>query len=189
MVDLTELSDRLRVAGLIFHEMADQDCPFIPPTLATAAAGYPPPSGQWPTSSVEVGVQDWVAEANKGWYELSRDGGLFSADREFLVAVERHEKEWWWARVGLADTWDVMGAGAAGALGSGFGLPGFAMLSLTGDVIVCGLEWQSSIGAVLVSNFNELQSLREFAEWRAGWQGTTERDQAAIRSWLRGLNG
>ncbi|MCX5306297.1 hypothetical protein OG304_23055 [Streptomyces sp. NBC_00160] len=184
MTDVTELADRLHAAGLIFRGMADLDCPLIPPKLATGAAGYPPPSGRWPVSSVEIDAQDWVVRANKGWFELSRDGGLFSADREFFVAVERQEEEWWWARVGLAETWDVMGAGAAGLLGSGYGVPGFTMLSLAGDVIVCGMEWQTTIGAVLVSHFDEHRKLREYSEWTAGWQGTPEQERVAIRNWL-----
>lgn len=113
-------------------------------------------------------------------------GGLFGEDREFLVAVEVHEGEgdWWWARVRLAESWEIMGAGSAAALGSGFGAPDFAMLSPTGDVIVCATSGESSIGTVLVNRFRNLVGLRELAEWKADWPGTPRHERAAARRWL-----
>ncbi|MEV0606235.1 hypothetical protein AB0I61_07705 [Polymorphospora rubra] len=69
--------------------------------------------------------------------------------------------DWWWARVRLAESWDIMGAGSAAALGIGFGAPEFAMLSLAGDVIVCGMTGESSIGTVLVTGDGSSPSATE----------------------------
>lgn len=69
--------------------------------------------------------------------------------------------DWWWARVRLAESWDIMGAGSAAALGIGFGAPEFAMLSLAGDVIVCGTAGESSIGTVLVTGDGSSPSATE----------------------------
>ncbi|MFD9428838.1 MULTISPECIES: hypothetical protein [unclassified Streptomyces] len=177
---------RLAPGGLVFLGLMSPENPLIPPTLATLTPGYPPISGKWLRSVVESDTQDFVTRANEGWFDLSRKGGLFGEDREFLIAVEVHEGEddWWWARVRLAESWDIMGSGSADALGCGFGVPDFAMLSLTGDVIVCGTTGDSSIGTVLVNGFRNLVDLRDLADWKAGWSGTPQYERAAARRWL-----
>ncbi|WP_329362409.1 hypothetical protein [Streptomyces sp. NBC_01483] len=179
--------ERLAPGGLIYLEMMDPEHPLIAPTLATRASGYQPASGKWSRSVVDSGAPDFVTMANKGWFDLSREGGLFGAAREFLVATETHEGDWWWARVRLAESWDIMGAGSAAALGSGFGAPEFAMLSLTGDVIVCGTTGDSSIGTVLVNDFRTLTGLRELANWKAEWRGTPQQERSASRRWLESI--
>jgi len=178
--------ERLAPGGLVFLGLMSPERPLIPPTLATLAPGYPPMSREWPRSVVDRDAPDFVTRANKGRLDLSREGGLFGDDREFLVAVEVHEGEddWWWARVRLAEPWDIMGAGSASALGSGFGAPEFAMLSTSGEVIVCGTTGESSIGTVLVNGFEDLAGLRELADWKAGWPGTQQQERAAARRWL-----
>ncbi|MFG3346156.1 hypothetical protein ACGF1Z_13960 [Streptomyces sp. NPDC048018] len=179
---------RLAPGGLVFLGLVDQEVPLVPPTIATVAADYPPPVGEWARSVVETTAPDFVARANEGWFALARDGGLFGDDREFLVAVEvegeEERNDWWWARVRLDAAWDVMGAGAASALGVGPGAPEFAMLSVSGDVIVCGTTGPTSIGTVLVTGFRELAELREFAEWQADWSGTPQRERVTTRRWL-----
>ncbi|WP_126639421.1 hypothetical protein [Embleya hyalina] len=176
--------ERLASSGLVFLRLVSSERPLIPPTLATLASGYLPE--EWPRSIVDSGDPDFVGKANKGWFDLSREGGLFGDDREFLVAVEIHDSEdsWWWAHVRLAEVWDIVGAGSAAALGNDFGAPEFAMLSLTGDVIVCGVTGESSIGTVLVNGFRDLAGLRELADWQAGWLGTPEQERIATRRWL-----
>lgn len=178
---------RLTPAGLVFLGLVDPASPLIPPTLANAATGYAPPSGGWRRSVIERDAPDFVATANKGWFDLSREGGLFGDDREFLVAVEVQGGDFWWARVRLDESWDVVGAGSADALGIGFGAPEFVMLSVSGDVIVAGRTGDSSVGTVLVTGFSDVVGLCEHAEWKAGWQGTPQQEKAAIRRWLEAI--
>ncbi|MEU9079167.1 hypothetical protein [Kitasatospora sp. NPDC048538] len=182
--------ERLAPGGLIFLGLMDSECPLIPPTIATLAPGYTSTSGTWPRSVVNSDAPDFVAKANKGWFELSSGGGLFGDAREFLVAVEVHEGEgdWWWAHVRLAESWDIMGAGSAAALGTSFGVPEFAMLSFAGDVIVCGTAGESTIGTVLVNGFQKLGGLRELADWKAGWPGTPLQERGAARRWLESIS-
>ncbi|MFF3948061.1 hypothetical protein ACFYYN_24960 [Streptomyces sp. NPDC001902] len=179
---------RLAPAGLVFLGLMAPEHRLIPPTLANAATGYPPAFGDWRRSVVGSDTPDFVDTANKGWFDLSREGGLFGDDREFLVAVEIDEGDHWWARVRLDEPWDIVGAGSAAALGIGFGAPEFAMLSVTGDVIVCGRTGESSIGAVLVNGFSDLAGLRQLAEWKAGWRGTPQQEKAAARRWLESVD-
>ncbi|MEV5509363.1 hypothetical protein [Streptomyces orinoci] len=183
----TKLAERLAAGGLVFLGMVDPDRPLIPPTLAGMATSYPE-SEKWRTSSVDRDAADCVTRANEGWFDLAREGGLFGDDREFLVAVAISEEDDWWARVRLAETWDVMGAGSANALGNGFGLPAFHMLSLTGDVVVCGMVWQSSIGTYLVSGFEKVKGFRDNAEWKANWARTPRYEALAIRRWLESID-
>jgi hypothetical protein len=183
-----DYSERLAPAGMILLGLIGLESPLIPPTLATLAPGYPPGSGKWSRSVVGTDVPDFATRANEGWFELSRKGGLFGDDREFLVAVGILEGDWWWAHVKLAESWDIMGAGSAATLGIGFGVPEFAMLSLTGDVIVCGTAGGSTIGAVLVNEFQDLTGLRELADWKASWPGTPQQERIAARRWLESID-
>ncbi|GAA0814197.1 hypothetical protein [Spirilliplanes yamanashiensis] len=181
-------SERLAPAGLIFLGLMGRESPLVPPTLAALAPGYPPESGAWPRAVVGTDVPDFIAIANAGWFEISLRGGLVVDDREFLVAVEISEGDWWWAHVKLAECWDMMGAGSAAALGTGFGVPDFAMLSLAGDVIVCGTAGGDMIGAVVVNKFHDLTGLRELADWKAGWPGTPQQERHAARRWLESID-
>lgn len=181
---MTDPAQRLADGGLELVEFVDPKAPLIPPTLATAAISFPRDSEQRQHSTVEIGSADLVERANKGWYKLATEGGLVGADREFLVGVER-SGEWWWARVRLADSWDVMGRGSAGILGNGEGCPGFVMMSLDGDVIMLGDVWQTEIGVVLVRHTSTNEGLRQYASQKAGSPLTPEYEKAAIRRWLQ----
>lgn len=182
-----DYAERLAPAGLTHQGLAGLEQPLIPPTLATLAPGYPPRYGAWPRSVVSTGVPNFITKANQGWFDLSREGNLFDDHQEFLVAVEIPEGDWWWAHVKLSGSWDIMGAGSAAALGNGFGVPDFAMLSLTGDVIVCGTAGDSMIGTVLLNRFQDLTGLREFADWKANWPGTPQGERIAARRWLESV--
>ncbi|MEH0576635.1 MULTISPECIES: hypothetical protein [Streptomyces] len=177
---------RLAPAGLVFLGLMDLDLPLIPPALANMATGYQPPSREWPRAVVDRGTPDFVTKANEEWYDLSRQGGLFGDDREFLVAVALHEggNDLWWARVRLAESWDLVGAGSASALGSGFGAPEFTALSVTGDVVAFCSSDTASIGTVLAAGFSDLAGLRDLAEWKAGYPRTPRQEKAAARRWL-----
>ena len=180
---MTELAQQLADGGLELLEMVDPDAPLIPPTLATVVINYPSESEPRRYSTVEVGVEDLVARANAGWFQLASENGLFSADREFLVAVKQSD-QWWWAHVRLAESWDVMGRGAAGILGNGEGYPGFVMMSLDSEVVIRGDVWQTEIGAVLGRSPSTNVQLRDYARWKAEYSPTPEYEKAAILRWL-----
>jgi hypothetical protein len=60
------------------------------------------------------------------------------------------------------------------------------MMSVAGDVVVCGMEWQSSIGCVLMREPGRVEQLRDFAKWKAAWSRTSEHERLAIERWLHG---
>ncbi|MFF3844275.1 hypothetical protein [Streptomyces sp. NPDC002328] len=182
---------RLAPAGLVFLGLMDLELPLIPPPLANMATGYKPPSGEWPRSVVGRDTPDFVTKANEGWFELSREGGLFGDDREFLVTAPLQEggNDLWWACVRLADSWDLVGAGSAAGLGSGFGEPEFTALSLTGDVVAFCYSHSSAVGTVLATGFSDLADLRKMAEWTADYPTTPRQEKAAARRWLDSTGG
>ncbi|MBS2547743.1 hypothetical protein KGQ19_12785 [Catenulispora sp. NL8] len=181
---MSELAEQLAAGGLELVELVDPLVPLIPPRLANAATSFPPTAEPVPHSAVELEAPDLVAQANSGWYQLASEGGLFGTDREFLVAVEQ-TGEWWWAHVRLAQSWDVMGRGAASILGRGQGHPGFVMLSLDGSVIVVGNVSQSSVGSTLARDPSRNAGLREFAPQLADFPDVSEQEKAAIGRWLQ----
>ncbi|MFE5301901.1 hypothetical protein [Streptomyces sp. NPDC056632] len=180
---------RLTPAGLVFLELMDLELPLIPPPLANMATGYEPPSGEWARSLVDRGTPDFIAKANTSWFDLCHEGGLFGDGREFLVSVALHEggSDLWWARVRLAESWDLVGAGSAAALGSGLGEPEFTALSVTGDVAAFCCSTTSSIRTVVAAGFTEIEDLRAMAEWAAEYPRTPRQEKAAARRWLDSL--
>jgi len=178
-----ELAASLAAAGLVYLGMEESCALLLPPTLANLATGYPP-EGEPPGGvSVELSDPRLLEKANAGWYEASLEVGLFNEQREFLVAIDRGDNAWWWARVRLTDTWDIMGVGAAGVLGIRWCLPRFVMTSVDCDVIVCGTDWESSIGCLLARP-RRSQRFRDFAVQWAEYDSTSEFERAATRRWL-----
>ncbi|MGW7308490.1 hypothetical protein ACWGI1_23295 [Streptomyces sp. NPDC054835] len=167
----------------------DLELPLIPPPLANMSTGYKPPSGEWPLSAVDRGTPDFITKANASWFELCRERGLFGDDQDFLVTVPLYEggNDLWWARVRLAESWDLVGAGSVASLGSGFGEPEFTALSVTGDVAAFCCSTTSWIRTVVATGFAEIDGLRDMAEWKAGYPRTPRQEKAAARRWLDSL--
>ncbi|TDB81792.1 hypothetical protein E1264_32205 [Actinomadura sp. KC216] len=188
-------------AGLDFHGWHEPDVPYIPPGLAAMAIHFPDVEGRsW--SCVNLTDPDILEKANAGWHRVALDGGLFDFDKgrpRFLLAVRPEPSspeapehpEARWAVVGLADPWDLMGAGGeTGLLGPDRCRPGFVMLSLDGDVIVCGETWQTEIGTVRVRTPRRHRRFLELAQGIAGgvsYQAGAELRGAAA-AWLRSLD-
>lgn len=127
-----------------------------------------------------------LEKANAEWYRLSVEAGLFTeADRRFLVAYSSTEEgPSQWIGVELQDSWDIMGRGASGPLGSGFCRPEFRMLSLGGEVLSCGTTWESAISVFVMKDLADSQVLRTFAEWVATGEIGHPVESAAARRWL-----
>ncbi|MGF1430953.1 hypothetical protein [Kitasatospora sp. LaBMicrA B282] len=184
-MDGTKLKESLAAAGLlVLDECVDLDR-LIPPLVTGQAPSCPPEDGR--TESL-VNIDDplLLEKANADWYRLSIEAGLFSeADRRFLVALTPEEDgPSQWICVELQETWDIMGKGASGPLGSGYCRPEFRMLSLDGSVLACGTTWESAISTFVLKSPLESQVLRKFAEWVATGEIGHPAESAAARRWL-----
>ncbi|MEV5969087.1 hypothetical protein [Streptomyces sp. NPDC051921] len=182
---------RLAPAGLVFLGLMDLELPLIPPSLANMATGYQQRLGKCQIATVGRDAPDYLTKANDSWFELSRAGGLFDDSGEFLLTVplDEQRRDLWWARVRLADTWDLMGAGSAAELGLGFGEPEFTALSVTGDVVAFCASHESAIITTLAAGFADLADLRQHAEWVASQRRMSRQEKEAARRWLDATGG
>ena len=183
-----KLADRLSTIGLRYMAMAGVDLSLIPPTLASFANATPPGNDR-SASMLSIDLPDLRDRANDEWLRLSLEGGLFSVlDREFYLAVDRAElgdvRSWWWARVMLMESWDIMGLGAEGPLGNGFCRPGFVMISLDGNVILRGDTWQTEIGCVIVRDPCNAEPFRQHGAWMVERSRSPDWERTAIRRWM-----
>ncbi|WP_285779908.1 hypothetical protein [Microtetraspora sp. NBRC 13810] len=184
-MDEMELKDSLAAAGLLLLDERGDLCGLIPPLVTGQAPSCPLEDGR--TESL-VDIEDplLLEKAKPDWYRLSVEAGLFSeVDRRFLVAytlVEDGPSQW--ICVALQDSWDIMGRGASGLLGSEYCRPEFRMLSLDGSVLVCGTTWESAISTFVLRDPRYSQVLRNFAEWVATGEIGHPVESAAARCWL-----
>lgn len=159
------LSELLRGAGLEVRERAAPSG-MLPVTAAWLATSCRREDGRRGVV-VDLADPDLIEKANVGWFDLACEFGLFDAEGDFLVGVDYAERDavpiLRWIRVRLLDGWDVVGRGAAsGILGSQSGYPGFVMLSLDENVILCGTTWQDSVGSIAVPFPHRVAMIREF---------------------------
>lgn len=186
-MDEMELKESLAAAGLLVLEECGDLGGLVPPLVTGQAPSCPPEDGR--TESL-VDIEDplLLEKANADWYRLSVEAGLFTeADRRFLVALTPNEDgPSQWICVELQDSWDIMGRGASGPLGSGCCRPEFRMLSLDGSVLSCGTTWESAISTFVLKELRNSQVLRKFAEWVATGEIGHPAESAAARRWLDG---
>ena len=79
-LEMEDVATRLALGGLRFLGYAELECPLIIPRLARRAMGLPTPPGHRLWSAVETPSDDYIAKANEGWFNISRQGGLFGED-------------------------------------------------------------------------------------------------------------
>lgn len=184
-MDEMELKESLAAAGLLVQEECGDLGGLIPPLVTGQAPSCPLEDGR--TESL-VDIEDplLLEKANADWYRLSVEAGLFTeVDRRFLVALTPEEDgPSQWICVELQDSWDIMGNGASGLLGSGYCRPEFRMLSLDGAVLCCGTTWESAISAFVMKEPRNSQVLRKFAEWVATGEIWHPVEGVAARRWL-----
>ncbi|MFD5975690.1 hypothetical protein [Streptomyces bacillaris] len=180
-----EIKESLAAAGLLVLEECGEPGGLIPPLVTGQASSCPPEDGRT-ESMVEIEDPLLLEKANAEWHRLSLEAGLFTeSDRRFLVAISPEEEgPSQWICVELQDSWDIMGEGASGLLGSGYCRPEFRMLSLDGTVLSCGTTWESAISTFVLKSPNRSQVLRKFAEWVATGEIGHPTESAAARSWL-----
>ncbi|MGW2240538.1 hypothetical protein [Streptomyces sp. NPDC001759] len=137
---------------------------------------------------LDIGDSLLLEKANADWYRLSVEAGLFAeTDRRFLLALAPDEDgPETWICVELQDSWDIMGRGASGPLGSGSCRPEFRMLSLDGSVLACGTTGESAISIFTLKEPRNSTVLRNFAEWLATGEIGYPEESAAARRWLDG---
>lgn len=183
-----ELKGSLAAAGLLVLEECGDLGGLVPPLVTGQAPSCPPEDGRT-ESLVDMGDPMLLEKTNADWYRLSVEAGLFTeADRRFLVALTLEEDgPSQWICVELEDSWDIMGKGASGPLGSGYCRPEFRMLSLDGSVLCCGTTWESAISVFVLNGLNTSQVLRRFAEWVATGEIGHPVESAAARRWLDGI--
>lgn len=153
---------------------------------------------------VDLNDVDLIARFNAEWCALATEHGLFSAERQFLVALtpaidpafaqEREETDdwedpaWWeyvWGLVELQEDWDIAGAGAeSGVLGSAYGQPAFVMSAIDGSVFVVGTRWEDGIGVVALPQPYRSSTLRELARRNLEAGGRTEEEEQDMQAWL-----
>jgi hypothetical protein len=99
---------------------------------------------------ITVGLDDpdLIRKTNSAWLWIAEETGLLAESRQFFVGIDKAPEgeaaELFWWKVRLAEDWDLVGIGSATrVLGSGYGRPGFVMLSSDGEIIVAGTVWQS----------------------------------------------
>jgi hypothetical protein len=184
-MDEMELKESLASAGLLVLEKCGDLSGLMPALVSGQAPSCPPEDGR--TESL-VDIEDplLLEKANADWYQLSVEAGLFTeADRRFLVALTPEEEgPSHWICVELQDSWDIMGNGASGLLGSGYCRPEFRMLSLDGSVLSCGTTWESAISTFVLKEPLHSQVLRKFAEWVATGEIGHPAESVAARRWL-----
>lgn len=176
----------LAAAGLLVSEEADgQFAGLIPPIVAAQAVSCPLADRR---TDIILDFEDpqLVQKINSGWHQLSTAAGLFSGDSDrFLLGLPVEEDGVSaWVPVGLGESWDIAGKGAATLLGSSAGRPEFVALSLDGSVISCGTTGQYSVNVFVVKQPQFSRVLRRFAESLTTAVYASPLDQTASRQWL-----
>ncbi|MFD3660396.1 hypothetical protein ACFWVF_07285 [Streptomyces sp. NPDC058659] len=157
--------DALAAAGLLLVDGWTEPEGLIP-TIVTGLATSCPPSDGRVEAMLDVLEPQLHERANADWYRLAVEGGLFSeTDRRFLLAMDTEENDSsGWFCVELQSEWDIMGAGAAGLLGSAPCRPEFRMLSLDGNVLLFATTWEHEISTSVLTAPHRSKVLRRWAE-------------------------
>ncbi|MFG2985645.1 hypothetical protein ACGFYQ_31055 [Streptomyces sp. NPDC048258] len=185
MNDDKDWQERLAAAGLVVKKGGADPTGFVPPVVAGQMVSCPPGDGR---SEAWVDIEDRLLheKANADWYRLSVEGGLFpESDPSFFIGLAPEEEgPGQWIRVELQTSWDIMGKGASGLLGSAHGRPEFLALSCDGTVLCCGTTSQFSIGTVVVTSPDHSEVLRRFARYVATSEIGHPDERTAARRWL-----
>ncbi|MET9882267.1 hypothetical protein ABZZ20_03745 [Streptomyces sp. NPDC006430] len=186
MPEQSEWEVQLAMAGLSVQKTAVIPAGAIPPAVAGQMVSCLPGDTR---SESWVDVEDPLLheKANSDWYRLSITNGLFEEDDPtFFIALQPLGEEGpsQWICVTLQPSWDLMGKGAAGLLGSAHGRPEFLALSRDGSVLCCGTTSQFAIGTVVVTSPDRSEVLRRFARYLSTSEIGYPESRAAARRWL-----
>jgi hypothetical protein len=128
-----------------------------------------------------------VEKVNAGWIRLATEYGLFTDDREFLLAVSYAEginpesdAELAWVRVRLDDKWSIAD-GTVPALG----IPEFTAMSINESTLMRTTLWgNGSISTLVVPEPSAVKTIRRRAEHMASDSRYPPAVQEAARAWL-----
>lgn len=179
------LKKSLASAGLLVLEDYGDPGPVIPAIVTGQAPSYPIEE-RWGGAATDFTDPRLHEKASSDWYRISLGSGLFSeTDRRFLMAyLPDAASASEWACVELQDTWDIMGAGALGLLGSGWCRPEFRLLSLDGSVLVSSTTGEAALDTFAAKDPDRSSYLPRYAAWLATLDDMHPRDVAAIHRWL-----
>ncbi|MEU0646442.1 hypothetical protein [Streptomyces umbrinus] len=154
----SEMAAKLEPAGFRFIERVRGEVlqPVLPPGYGPADAG--PEHGRFdsrPDETADVDEPAMPEKVNASWYRMALDYGLFSREREFLLAVDFalpkdqdiNGEHRGWARVRLLDQWDVVRSEVEqlrswmGAVMTDRFVPEFTVVSLDGRVLMNTTVW------------------------------------------------
>lgn len=159
-----EISADLDSAGIEFLERITTEVSYPLPASGAGPASCRPDDGRFdsmPDEVVHVDAPDMPAKVNAGWWRMAHEFGLLDERREFLLGIdysgtESVESEYGWARVRLADEWDLAGSGSttlrshfAGIMTERF-VPEFTMLSLDQKMMLNTTVWGDATVSTIV---------------------------------------
>src|SRR5262249_38270729 len=118
----TDVAADLASAGLLFLERVSGDVAWPLPE-GRGPATLLPEHGRFDATRdevVDLDDPDLPAKVNAGWWRMATEYGLLDDEREFLLNINYQdyldpadqEPELAWARVRLAEDWDLAGSGA-----------------------------------------------------------------------------
>ncbi len=182
-----DIAKDLAPSGLKFIERITFDvAPPLPPmyrdgepqirdgrVLTYSPATCRPEQGRFDNEAHEVVAvddPDKVARINAGWLRMAQEYGLFDEHREFLFGLniddpDDNDGQGIWARVQLAEHWDLAGAGSS-LLRSAFAavmvtddfIPEFTMISLDQKMILQTTVWGNGTVSTIVIRPDRLKA-------------------------------
>lgn len=183
-----DFEDSLAAAGLAVQKECGDLGPLLPAVVAGQAPSCPLEERG---AELTLTLGDPLAQdsANSAWYRIAIESGLFTdTDRRFLLAQDvGNDGPSQWICVELQGSWDIMGEGAAGPLGSAYFRPEFRMLSLDGSVLCCGTTGESAISIFALTKPGRSATFRRFAEWMATTEDLHPTDAAALHRWFESI--
>jgi hypothetical protein len=199
-VNVEEMREGFRMAGITFLELVPADRPLVPPAPASFAR-HVAPGVVADAVCIDVRSPDLVERVNEEWYRMCVDVGVFSEENpEFLACVEPDDPDFdpdvgpalirwaWWARVRLTPDWDLS-TGPLGLFGRGPRHPDFVMLSTDGTTSIHADEGEITVDMAAVSGVNTNAALRQWCERYLHDPQIAARGRDAFRRWLAATGG
>jgi hypothetical protein len=154
-----DMASALAPAGLRFIERVHGKVR-VPLPPGRGAANCRPEHGRIdcrPEEVADVEAPDMAAIINASWLRLATQYGLFTDEREFLLAADysetTYEPDWAWVRAQLLEPWDLAGSGVK-QLGSpdhtGRFIPEFTVVSLDGRTLLTVTVWGNRAVSTIV---------------------------------------
>lgn len=192
--------DKISATGFSFLEVVDTRDELTPVLVARYVTQLYPQDGRRDVI-IDHEEPNLHSKINEEWERAATECGLFSVtgdgEREFLIGIdisvdvpdEPEFNSYRWVRVSLSEGWDIAGAGCeSGLLGTGRNNPTFAMMSVSGEVVMIAGYWQIGIGFGIASHPEKILKLREHAKRIASYAHIESAQRNWAERWLLNLN-